>query len=149
MKRITLAFLLIASFAFCSAQITVPKTTPSSKDFIKPPAIDDVDKTTSSIVDDLTSRLTLPAAQKPKLMDAIVGFLKQKKDITGLADTNPTDYLAKFDPLQQGLFEKLKGIMGSSAFTKFLGLKPSGSGADGNILSNLFLLKKSQYSQKD
>src|SRR5688572_6862229 len=105
MKKITLAFLLIASFGFCGAQITVPKTTPSSKDFIKPPAIDDTDKTTSSIVDDLTSRLTLPAAQKTKLMDVIGGFLKQKKDITGLADSNPTNYLSKFNPLQQGLFE--------------------------------------------
>jgi len=136
MKKITLAFLLIASFGVCSAQ--VPKTVPSTKDFIKPPAIDDVDKTTGSIVDELTSKLTLPAAQKPKLTDVISGFLKQKKDITGLADSNPTSYLSKFNPLQQGLFGKLKGIMGASVFTKFLGLKPSGSGAAGNILSNLF-----------
>ena len=138
MKKIVLAFLLIASFGICNAQVTVPKTAPSTKDFIKPPAIGDIDKTTSSVVDDLTSKLSLPDAQKPKLTDIISGFLKQKKDITGLADSNPTSYLSKFNPLQQGLFGKLKGIIGASTFTKFLGLKPSGSGIAGNALSHLF-----------
>src|SRR6187549_3949253 len=138
MKKLTLAFLFIASFGICNSQVTVPKTTPSTKDFIKPPAIDDVDKTTSSVVDELTSKLSLPATQKPNLIDVISGFLKQKKDITGLADSNPTNYLSKFNPLQQGLFGKLKGIIGASAFTKFLGLKPSGSGIAGNVLSHLF-----------
>jgi len=138
MKKIVLAFLLIASFGICNAQVTVPKTAPSTKDFIKPPAIGDIDKTTSSVVDDLTSKLSLPDAQKPKLTDIISGFLKQKKDITGLADSNPTNYLSKFNPLQQGLFGKLKGIIGASTFTKFLGLKPSGSGIAGNALSHLF-----------
>src|SRR5436190_24256981 len=138
MKKITLVLLLMTSFGICSAQVTVPKTTPSTKDFIKPPAIGDIDKTTSSVIDDLTSKLSLPAAQKPNLTDVISGFLKQKKDITGLADTNPTDYLSKFNPLQKGLFGKLKGIMGASTFTKFLGLKPSGSGIAGNVLSHLF-----------
>lgn len=106
MKKIVLAFLLISSFRICHAQVTVPKTAPSTKDFIKPPAIGDIDKTTSSVVDDLTSKLSLPDAQKPKLTDIISGFLKQKKDITGLADSNPTNYLSKFNPLQQGLFWK-------------------------------------------
>ena len=138
MKKIILAFFLIASFGICHAQVTVPKTTPSTKDFVKPPTIGDVDKTTSSVVDELTSKLSLPAVQKPNLTDVISGFLKQKKDITGLADSNPTNYLSKFNPLQQGLFGKLKGIIGASAFTKFLGLKPSGSGIAGNILSHLF-----------
>jgi hypothetical protein len=138
MKKITLVFLLIASFGICSAQVTVPKTVSSTKDFIKPPAIGDVAKTTTGIVDDLISKLSLPAAQKPKLTDVISGFLTKKKDITGLADTNPTSYLSKFNPLQKGLFDKVKGIIGASAFTKFLGLKPSGSGVAGNLLSNLF-----------
>jgi len=138
MKKIVLAFLLIASFEICNAQVTVPKTTSSTKDFIKPPAIDDVDKTTSSVVDELISKLSLPAVQKPNLINVISGFFKQKKDITGLADSNPTNYLSKFNPLQQGLFGKLKGIIGASAFTKFLGLKPSGSGIAGNVLSHLF-----------
>ena len=138
MKKIILAFALFACYGTAKAQSVAPPVTAKTKEFMKPPAIGDVGTTTNSIVDILTSKLSLPAAQKPKLIDAISGFLTKKKDITGLADTNPTDYLSKFNPLQKGLFGKLKGIMGASAFTKFLGLKPSGSGAAGNLLSNLF-----------
>jgi hypothetical protein len=82
--------------------------------------------------------LSLPSGQKTGLADAISGFLTRKKDIVGLADTNPTSYLSKFNPLQKGLFDKIKGIVGASAFTKFLGLKPAGDKAAGNVLSNLF-----------
>ena len=142
MKKIILAFTLLLGYSFCVAQISLPKTDPGSvsipKDFVKPPAIGDVSKTTGGIVNDLSSKLSLPAAQKPQLTDAIGGFLNQKKGIAGLANTNPTDYLSKFSGLQKGLFGKMKGIMGATNFTKFLGLKPSGSGIGGNVLSNLF-----------
>ena len=138
MKKIILAFLLFASYNMCDAQVTVPKTVPSVKDFIKPPAIGDITKTTTGIVSDLMSKLSLPGTQKSGLTDAISGFLGKKKDIVGLADTNPTGYLSKFNPLQKGLFDKIKGIVGATAFTKFLGLKPSGDKAAGNLLSNLF-----------
>ena len=138
MKKITLAFLMLACVSFCQAQSVGPPVTAKTKEFMKPPTIGDVGTTTNSIVDDLSSKLSLPAAQKPKLTDAISGFLTKKKDILGLADTSPKSYLSKFNPLQKGLFDKIKGIVGASAFTKFLGLKPSGAGAAGNLLSNLF-----------
>ena len=138
MKKIILAFALFACYGFSQAQTIDPKTISKTKEFIKPPAIGDVGTTTNSIVDDLTSKLSLFAAQKPKLTDAISGFLTKKKDILGLADTSPKSYLSKFNPLQKGLFDKIKDIVGASAFTKFLGLKPSGAGAAGNLLSNLF-----------
>lgn len=138
MNKFILAFVLFASYSICDAQVTVPKTVPSVKDFIKPPAIGDITKTTSGIVSDLMSKLSLPKTQQSGLTSAISGFLGKKKDIVGLADTNPTSYLSKFNPLQKGLFDKIKGIVGATNFTKFLGLKPSGSGAAGNILSNLF-----------
>jgi hypothetical protein len=139
MKKIILAIALFTCCGICQAQ--VPQVSPGAvsgtKDFVKPPAIGDVGETTNSIVGDLTNKLSLPSAQKPQLTDAISEFLTKKKDITGLADSNPSDYLSKFNPLQKGLFGKLKGIMGAAAFTKFLGLKPKGGGA-GNLLSNLF-----------
>jgi hypothetical protein len=140
MKKIIFAISLVTCYSICQAQITIPKTDPAktisaAKNFIKPPAIGDVGSTTSGIVDQLSSKLSLPAAQKPKLTDAISGFLTKKKDITGLADSNPTDYLSKFNPMQKGLFGKMKGIMGASAFTKFLGMKPAGATG---LLSNLF-----------
>ena len=143
MKKIILVFSMITFYSVSHAQVSLPKADPSTaissaKDFVKPPAIGDVGKTTNSIVNDLSSKLSLPAAQKPQLTDAISGFLTKKKDITGLADSNPTSYLSKFNPMQKGLFGKMKGIMGATAFTKFLGLKPSGSGIAGNALSNLF-----------
>ncbi len=144
MKKIATIILLTASFGICQAQIAVPKVdkqtsgTAALKDFIKPPAIGDVGGATNGIVDMLTSKLALPGSQKPQLTDAITGFLTNKKSILGLADSNPTSYLAKFNPLQQGLFGKLKGVMGAASFTKFLGLKPAGSNIAGNALSNLF-----------
>jgi len=138
MKKIILAFALFTCYGIGQAQTIDPKNISKTKEFIKPPAIGDLGTTTNSIVDDLSIKLSLPAAQKPKLTDAISGFLTKKKDITGLADSNPTDYLSKFNPLQKRLFGKMKGVMGASTFTKFLGLKPSGRGAAGNLLSNLF-----------
>ena len=142
MKKIFLAVALLACYSITHAQVPVPKTAPTTvpsvKDFIKPPAIGDITKTTSGIVSDLMSKLSLPGTQKSGLTSAISSFLTKKKDIVGLANTNPTSYLSKFNPLQKGLFDKVKGIIGTSAFTKFLGLKPSGSGAAGNLLSNLF-----------
>jgi hypothetical protein len=121
------------------AQITLPKTDPTAlvKDFVKPPAIGDIGKTTSGILG-MLGGLGLTDAQKPKLTDAISGFLGQKKGILGLADKNPADYLAKFNPLQKGLFDKMKGIMGATMFSKFLGMKPSGKNIGTNLLSNLF-----------
>jgi hypothetical protein len=119
-------------------RLRFPKQLPSTKDFIKPPPIDDVGKTTGSIVEILPVNYHCRLLRSRKLTDVISGFLTKKKDITGLADTNPTSYLSKFNPLQKGLFDKLKGIIGASAFTKFLGLKPSGSVLAGNVLSHLF-----------
>ena len=139
MKKILVAILLFSFYSVCQSQIPnlKPGAVAGAKDFIRPPAIGNVGETTNSVVDDLSSKLSLPAAQKPQLTDAVSGFLTKKKDIAGLADSNPTDYLSKFNPMQKGLFGKMKGIMGASAFTKFLGMKPKGGGA-GNALSNLF-----------
>lgn len=140
MKKVIAILLLFAAFNVCHAQIPIPKTDASSlaKNFIKPPAIGDIAKTSGGIADLLGSKLSLPDTKKPSITDAVSGFLKKKQGIMGLADSNPTDYLSKFNPMQNDLFGKLKGIMGATAFTKFLGLKPSGSDVAGNLLSNLF-----------
>jgi hypothetical protein len=130
--------LMVIGFG-AQAQISLPKTDATSlvKDFVKPPAIGDIGKTTSGIMG-LLGGLKLSDAQKPKISDAISGFLGQKQGILGLADKNPADYLKKFNPLQQGLFGKLKGIMGAETFSKFLNLKPSGKNIGTSLLSNLF-----------
>lgn len=143
MKRIIVILTLLAICNGSMAQISIPKidakaATSAINSFIKPPAIGDVASLTGNVVDLLTSKLSLPAALKPKLIETVGSFLKDKKSILSLAETNPMDYLAKFSALQKGMFPKLKGIIGSEAFTKLLGMKPSGSNASSNLLSNLF-----------
>lgn len=138
--KISMLMLAMLAFGFAAqAQVSIPKTDVSSltKDFIKPPAIGDISKTTSGIMG-MLGGLKLSDAQKPKISEAISGFLGQKQGILGLADKNPADYLKKFNPLQQGLFGKLKGIMGAETFSKFLGLKPTGKSIGTSLLSNLF-----------
>jgi len=140
MKKITLSLLFVAAFFIIGAQVPVnpSNTIATPKDFIKPPEIGHVKYTTMHIVDDLISKLSLPVGKRSSLTVAVNGFLTTKKDIAGLAETNPTDYTSKFGGMQQVLFGKLKTIMGESAFTKFLRMKPSGAAVAGNPLSHLF-----------
>ncbi len=125
-----------------SAQISLPGAKKDAggalSQFIAPPAFNDVGKTASSIGESLITQLALPTAKKPELESAIGSFLTDKKSIMGLASSNPSNYLTKFNPLQKGLFGKFKTIMGAAAFAKFMGLKPSGKNISGNVLSNLF-----------
>ena len=139
MKKFAILVAFVLPFTAANAQISIPKEAASAvSGFIKPPAIGDIGKTTSGITDLLGSKLSLPSGQTSKLSGVISSFLGEKKGIMGLAEKDPTGYLAKFNPLQKGLFGKMKGIMGATAFTKFLGMKPSGNNIAGNLLSNLF-----------
>lgn len=142
MKKLFTGTALILLSAMAYAQITLPKTggNPAGviSNFIKPPAIGNVNQTTAGIVSTLMKDLALPAANKSPLTSTIAGFLKQKQGIMSLAGSNPAGYLAKFTPMQKGLFDKLKGILGAAAFSKFMGMKPSGNNIGSNLLSNLF-----------
>ena len=144
MKKMIAVIALVAVYSATRAQVTLPKTDAASgvssalKNFVKPPAIGDVGSTTGSIISTLGSKLALSAIQKPKLTSIVSGFLTNKKSIIGLADSNPTSYLSKLKPLQSCLFSKIKTALGAAAFSKFMGLKPSGSDVAGNVLSNLF-----------
>jgi hypothetical protein len=139
MKRLLLLVVVFTIGVNLNAQITLPKKDPTAlvNDFVKPPAIGDIGKTTSGIMG-LLGGLGLTDAQKPKLTDAISGFLGQKKGILDLAGKNQADYLKKFNPMQKGLFDKMKGIMGANMFSKFLGMKPTGKNIGTSLLSNLF-----------
>lgn len=143
MKKIFFSIIAAACISIhANAQIALPKidtkaATSALANFVKPPAIGDVTKTAGSIVSDLTTKLALSAVQKPALTSAISGFLQKKNSILSLANTNPAQYLSKFNPLQSDLFSKVKGIVGAAKFASLLKLKPAGTGA-GNVLSNLF-----------
>ncbi len=144
MKKLGLLLMLLLIGLMVEAQVTLPKM-PVSKDvvgttlknFIAPPPIGDIGKTTDGVVGKLMSSLALGADKKPALTSAISGFLKDKQGFIGLAKSAPAEYLSKFNPLQKGLFGKLKSTIGAAAFTKFMGLKPAGGDAT-NVLSNLF-----------
>jgi hypothetical protein len=140
MKKIVLFFTLMACAATVShAQIKLPAGAGDVvKNFIAPPAIGDVGKTADNLKNLLGSKLNLSPTQEKSTLDAVTSFLGQKKDILGLAKTNPADYLKKFNPLQQGFMGKMKTILGAAKYAKLLGLKPSGSNITGNLLSNLF-----------
>jgi hypothetical protein len=139
MKRLLLAAALLLGVNFASqAQIKIPGGADEVlKNFTAPPAIGDIGKTAGGIADILGSKLSLSGDQKKSTLDAVTGFLKDKQGIMGLVKSNPADYLKKFNPLQSGLFGKLKGIMGAAKFADFLKLKPT-SNIAGNLLSNLF-----------
>ena len=141
MQRFIVLLFLLGSLTV-NAQVSLPNVKKEAAgalgQFITPPAFNDVSKTASSIGQDLISKLGLPSAKKPELETAVSSFLTDKKSIMGLAQSNPSDYLKKFNPLQKGLFGKFKTIMGAAAFGKFMGLKPSGKNISTNVLSNLF-----------
>ena len=133
MKKLLFVFAALLGVFVAGAQIK----TPSLTDFVKPPVYTNADSVSKGVLTTLTSQLGLSTAQQTKAAAPILGFLTEKQGILGLATSNAASYVSKFKPLQSGLFTKLKGILTVAQYTKFLGLKPSGSGV-GNILSNLF-----------
>lgn len=139
MYKTTLLLLLATSTTITASAQALPEVKPgfasAAKNFVKPPAIGDVAKTTAGIVSELAGKLKLGPKEKPQLTDAIGAFLGRKKDLLPLAASNPAGYLSKFNPLQKDLFGKLKGIMGAAKFAKFMGLKPANAAG---VLSNLF-----------
>jgi hypothetical protein len=139
MKKLLLftAFLL-GAFTITNAQVGLPSGTQDVlKNFTAPPAIGDIGKTAGGIADLLGSKLSLGADQKKSTLDLVTGFLKDKSGIMSLVKSNPADYLKKFNPLQTGLFGKLKTIMGAAKYADFLKLKPT-SNISTNLLSHLF-----------
>jgi len=144
MKKLILGIGFLFFCLMAEAQLNIPKlpalkgaATSVLKNFIAPPPIGDAAKTSDGVVSKLISSLATGGDKKAVLTSAIKDFLVKKQGIIGLAKNDPSSYLSKFTPLQQGLFGKLKGILGAATFTKFLGLKPAG-GDPANILSNLF-----------
>ena len=97
----------------------------------------DVNSTASGIMGKLNSALALTKAQKPKVLAEVTSFLKDKSGILGLATTDKAQYTKKLSDLTSGLSTKLKGILTTTQFKKFLSLKPTKANAK-NVLSQLF-----------
>lgn len=131
-KLLTLMFLLATLPLLSSAQSLLDKaksTTPSSGI--------DVKSTANAILGKLGPALALTNTQKPTVLTAVTGFLKDKSGILGLLNTDKAAYTSKSASLQSGLFGKLKTILTAAQYAKFLGLKPK-AGDTANALSQLF-----------
>lgn len=141
MKQIfAILFLLAVTCSATFAQATLPKPTaaaPQVLDAAKSAQGFDVKSIATSVLGKLTPALGLSAVQKPSVLNAVTGFLKNKSGIMGLAKTDKAAYATKFAGLQGGLFGKLKNILSVAQYTKFLGLKPKTNDAT-NALSQLF-----------
>ena len=97
----------------------------------------DVASLTTGIMGKLTPSLSLTNDQKPKVTDAISGFLGEKAKILPLLNTDKAAYTSKFGTLFSGLKTKLGGILLKDQMNKFLGMKPATNSAS-NVLSQLF-----------
>ncbi|WP_119078552.1 hypothetical protein [Chitinophaga alhagiae] len=147
LAAIVLLTALASSAAF--AQSSLPKSAPAPAPAprptaVAPQAVDaakaqgfDVKSMANSILGKLTPTLGLSAVQKPSVLNAVTGFLKDKSGIMGLAQTDKAAYTTKFAGLQKGLFGKLKTVLSVAQYTKFLGLKPKTNDVT-NVLSQLF-----------
>lgn len=96
-----------------------------------------IDGTASSIVSKLDKTLLLTDAQKPKLLNIITGYLRQKVNIQPLRLSNEKAYTSKMNSMQNGLHAKLKPLFTLTQYSEFLGLKPK-SFDDTNILTQLY-----------
>jgi hypothetical protein len=134
MKKLCITILFVTGIAFASsAQLTLPSPSPTSQASIP----GNVSNIAQAVLGKLGPALGLSAAQKPNVLSAVTGFLKDKSGILGLAKTDKAAYASKFAGLQGGLFKKLKTILTVAQYTKFLGLKPKTNDAT-NVLSQLF-----------
>ncbi len=97
----------------------------------------DVNSLSSSIMGKLGPALSLTAAQKPKVADAVAEYLKQKAQFVDKQKTNPAEYTQRQMGIFQGLKSKLTGILVKNQMNKFLGLKPA-TNDPANVLSQLF-----------
>lgn len=97
----------------------------------------DVNSLSSSIMGKLGPALSLTAAQKPKVADAVAEYLKQKAQFVDKQKTNPAEYTQRQMGIFQGLKSKLTGILVKNQMNIFLGLKPA-TNDPANVLSQLF-----------
>lgn len=130
-KLITSGLLFAFTFSYTAFATNIPVNT-----LLQVPTMN-VDGTASSIVSKLDKSLQLTAVQKPKLLNIVTGYLKQKIAIQPLQQSNLKAYTTKMNSMQNGLQSKLKPLLTLTQYTEYLGLKPK-SYDETNVLSNLY-----------
>ncbi|MDR6565351.1 MULTISPECIES: hypothetical protein [Chitinophaga] len=132
MKKLFTVGLLMA-LACCYTAFAAPS--PANTEFQAPTM--NIEGTASSIVSKLDKSLILTEAQKPKLLNIVTNYLRQKVNIQPLQQSNLKAYTTKMNSMQNGLHAKLKPLLTLTQYTEFLGLKPK-SFDDTNVLSQLY-----------
>lgn len=132
MKKLFIAGLLMA-LACCYTAFAA--SSPVNAGFQAPTM--NVEGTASSIVSKLNKSLVLTEVQKPKLLNIVTNYLRQKVNIQPLQQSNLKAYTTKMNSMQNGLHAKLKPLLTLTQYTEFLGLKPK-SFDDTNVLSQLY-----------
>lgn len=130
-KLITSGLLLVFTCSYTAFATNIPVNT-----LFQAPTMN-VDGTASSIVSKLDKSLSLTAVQKPRLLNIVTGYLKQKIAIQPLQQSNLKAYTTKMNSMQNGLQSKLKPLLTLTQYTEYLGLKPK-SYDETNVLSQLY-----------
>lgn len=99
--------------------------------------LSNIEGNASSITSKLGTTLSLTDVQKPKILDAVTAFLKQRANILPLARNNPKGYDTKLNSFHNSFYRKVKNILTPEQYDQFMQSKPPGN--DGtNVLSQLF-----------
>ena len=132
MKKIIMLAIVLTLGTNVNAQIDLKKAsaTASSLGF-------DAATVGKSVMDMLTPKLKLSAAQTTKVTSFVNTFLSNKSGYMGLAQSKPSEYNNKFAGEQKTLFNGLKGTLKPEQFTQFLALKPAQTDK-ANALGQLF-----------
>jgi hypothetical protein len=130
-KLITSGLLLVLICSYTAFATNIPVHT-----LFQAPTMN-VEGTASSIVSQLDKSLLLTAVQKPRLLNIVTGYLKQKVAIQPLQQSNLKAYTTKMNSMQNGLQSKLKPLLTLTQYTEYLGLKPK-SYDETNVLSQLY-----------
>ena len=97
----------------------------------------DVNSVSEKVMTKLTTALALTKDQQPKVLSTVTNFLKSKSEILPLATSDKSKYTTQLNALTSNLTSKLKPVLTTAQYTKFLGLKPTANTAS-NVLSQLF-----------
>lgn len=140
MKKSILFFVLLTFITVSSQAQSIldkVKKTANTTSAVASTAGIDVKAVANNLVSKLTTSLALKPIQKPQVLTTVTSFLQQKSSIINLATTDKAQYVSKLAGLTTGLNTKMKGILTSAQYTKFLDLKPAQPSST-NVLSQLF-----------
>ncbi|MEC5142221.1 hypothetical protein [Chitinophaga sp. 212800010-3] len=96
-----------------------------------------IEGTANSIVSKVDKALQLTDVQKPKLLNIVTTFLRQKADLQPVKQNNEKAYNSKLNSMQNGLHTRLKALLTADQYKAFQELKPK-SIDDTNVMTHLF-----------